>query len=148
MKSWIVGCCALCLWLTGCAYEFQSVGKKPEIETPPISRKLNIDVANALSGQGETARQYYGLYEAMATCVSNPKYPWRLSREIEEDVVRAREILDLKHGEYPEFTRVVSEHLAPLKENRELSVELRREWCQKLKELAEACRGAALREQL
>lgn len=148
MKRWIVGNCAVFLWLTGCAYEYRSVERKPDVEISPVSSRLNHDIEKALSGHGDVARQYYGLYEAMATCVSNPKYPWRLTREIEEDVIRAREILELKHGEYPEFTRVVGEHLASLKENKELSADLRREWCQKLKELAEACREAALREQL
>lgn len=138
--------CAACVWVTGCAYEYRPSEGKPERDIVPTRTELNRDVSRALSGHGEIAREYYGLYETLSLCVENPKYPWKIPREIEEDVVRAREILELKHGEYPEFTRVVAEHLAPLKENRELSEELRREWSRRLRELAEACKEAALKE--
>lgn len=138
--------CAACVWMTGCAYEYRPAEKKPERDTVPTRTELNREVSRVLSGHGEIAREYYGLYETLALCVENPKYPWKIPREIEEDVVRAREILELKHGEYPEFTQVVAAHLAPLKENRELSEDLRREWSCRLKELAGACKEAALKE--
>ncbi len=135
--------CAACVWVTGCAYEYRPSEGKPERDIVPTRTELNRDVSRALSGHGEIAREYYGLYETLALCVENPKYPWRIPREIEEDVVRAREILELKHGEFPEFTKVVTEHLSPLKENRELTEEVRKEWSRKLRELAGACKGAA-----
>ena len=132
------------MWMSGCAYRYQdhSEIRKPEGDEVLVSSELKGEVQRAL-GNAESARRYYGLYEALAMCVGDPKYPWKMTREIEEDVVRAREILELKHGEFPEFTKVVTEHLSPLKENRELTEEVRKEWSRKLRELAGACKGVA-----
>ena len=135
------------LWgsCSGCVYQYQDQAetKKPEIDEVVVSSGLKGQVQRAFAGETESARRYYGLYEALAICVTDPKYPWKMTRDIEEDAVRAREILELKHGEYSEFTKVVTEHLSGLKENRELTEELCRDWSRKLRELAEACKGAA-----
>lgn len=140
-KFWLRICGGIvCAGLSGCAYDMPAVEIFPERERVTISRELEQRVRAALVGHPEEARRYAGLYEALALCAENSRYPWKMARDIEADVVQAREILELKHGERPEFTRVVTEHLTTLSENVELTEAKRREWHARLRELAEACR--------
>jgi len=101
---------------------------------------LKSEIRSAVTGHPEVARAYAGLYEVMAICVQNKSYPWKTTGDLEEDVVQAREILELKHEEIPGFTSAVEKYLRPLQENRDLTEELRVEWHRRLSALSEACR--------
>lgn len=148
------GLCLLGLGLlTGCRHDYQRLTDvRPEEERQDPRRdvggerttaELVRDVERGLKGNREVACAYFGVYQVLAECVGNPRFPWKKPVEIEADVVAVRELLELSHAAYPEFTRIVTEELSPLKENKELTAESRREWQRRLERLAGACREVA-----
>lgn len=131
----------LMLAFCGCQYEYRAdvVSSRNEIKTSTLGQQLR----EAFAGNREAARAYYGTYQVLADAVSSPHFGWKKPADIERDVIAVRELLNLRHQQFPEVTRLVTAQLTPLRENKDLTDQSRRAWQQSLQQLANGCREAA-----
>ncbi|MFO1019233.1 MAG: hypothetical protein U0903_00815 [Planctomycetales bacterium] len=138
----------LALCAAGCRYEYRSDSRVRENQNQTFrnrdlgTSRLGAQLRTAFQGDRDAARAYYGTYQVLADCVADSRFGWKKPADIERDVIATRELLDLRHQQFPEVTRIVTERLNPLKENRELTTESRDQWRQALEELAQGCREA------
>lgn len=136
----------LCALSCGCQYEYRAgASQRTDSDRSRLTEASSLGrrLRPAFQGDRTAAWAYSGVYQVLADCVADPRFGWKKPADIERDVVVVRDLLDLRHQQFPEVTRIVTESLDPLKENSELTTESRQKWRQALRDLAQGCREAA-----